>query len=133
MEFHYEAKYEEVKTVLTGKPTKIEEIEMTGASKSKYKFGIYPLAEKFLNIGAVYIFYGEIKIGVGTAFSPPIYIGETGDLKNRFGNDYKDHHKWECIKSSGAKFVGIHYDSNNNSREAIEQDLLDAHSTPCND
>jgi hypothetical protein len=99
-----------------------------GASGKNYDFNVYPIHQKFLSIGAVYVFTKRtITNGDGT--HDLIYIGETDNLETRIPN----HEKWPCIKRNNANCICIHADDNETSRLNKETDLRNAHDTPCND
>ncbi len=58
-----------------------------------------------------------------------IYIGETGDLSDRFDN----HHRMPCIKREGATHICAHKSSDNESiRKAEEDDVIANYNPICN-
>ena len=60
----------------------------------------------------------------------PIYVGETGDLSERFD----DHHKKECIIRRGATHLHAHTSSAEREKRAEEeQDIIVRWTPPCND
>jgi hypothetical protein len=106
---------------------KIADATFTGASGSKYTFGVYPFGTTFKAVGAVYTFtVRTVANGKGTHSF--IYIGQTGDLSERLD----DHHKAICIKRNNPNCICVHADSNEKSRLAIETDLIAGNQTLCN-
>ena len=58
-----------------------------------------------------------------------IYIGETGDLSDRFDN----HHRMPCIKREGATHICTHKSSaNKETRRTEEVDLIGNYDPICN-
>lgn len=97
-----------------------------GKSGKKYKYWVYQIDTTFNDKeGANYIFAKETPPGNYR----PIYIGQTGDLSERFDN----HHKMPCIKTNKATHIHVHLNSNEQSRLTEENDLLQRWTTPCND
>ncbi len=107
---------------------KIGTLTLTGASDIKYAFNVYPYGTEFKAIGAVYYISKRTEKADGTGSHDKIYIGETGDLSERFDN----HHKEPCFKMYNANCISIHQESNENKRLIIEEDLIDAYNPPCN-
>ncbi|PKB59644.1 MAG: hypothetical protein BZY83_00825 [SAR202 cluster bacterium Casp-Chloro-G2] len=104
--------------------TEVREIYWPGKSGQKYKYRIYPIGQSFKGQPGNYIFAKETKPG---RFAP-IYIGETGDLSDRFDN----HHKMLCIQKQGATHIHVHGSSaNRNARLAEESDLNDRWNPIC--
>ena len=101
-------------------------MEWMGKSGTKYKYYIYNLDETHDAVPANYIFAKETSPDIYSA----IYIGETGDISERF--DY--HHKMDCIKRNGATHIHTHKSSSSEKvRKTEETDLLALRKTPCND
>jgi hypothetical protein len=100
-------------------------IEWEGQSGTKYTYWIYPLGTTFKAEPGNYIFAKESK---PNSFSP-IYIGETGDLSERFDS----HHKQDCIDSNQASHIHVHKnDDGEVARRAEESDLIAKWNPPCN-
>lgn len=57
-----------------------------------------------------------------------MYVGITDDLSSRFRN----HHKESCFDKYNANCICIYLESSKMQRAAIEKDLIDAYSPPCN-
>ena len=106
---------------------KLTDVTFVGTSGTKYRFEAYAFGTTFKALGAVYIFtVRTVKDGKGS--HDPIYIGQTGDLSERFD----DHHKAKCIKSKNPTCICIHLNDSDKSRLAIETDLLANRNPPCN-
>jgi len=104
-------------------------ITWSGASGEALEFTIYEWGKQFKAVGAVYVIsHRTPKLSDGGRHEP-IYIGETGDLSERFD----DHHKASCISRHGPNRICIHRDGNAKSRRHKEADLIQKWSPPCND
>lgn len=57
-----------------------------------------------------------------------IYADQTGDLSTRFDN----HHKQACFDRHSKNCVCVHGEQDEDTRLAIEQDLIDNYDPPCN-
>ena len=58
----------------------------------------------------------------------PIYIGQTGDLSERFDS----HHAMDCIDREGATHIHVHLNSSaEETRREEERDLIDSYDPPC--
>ncbi len=99
-------------------------VTLNGASGRSYSFDVYPWGTSFKAVGAVYIILKKN----GTNFTI-LYIGQTGDLSERFDN----HHKRPCFDRHGKTHIGIHPVSSESHRFDIETDLVRNYSPVCND
>ncbi|MEW8057721.1 MAG: hypothetical protein AB2796_20615 [Candidatus Thiodiazotropha sp.] len=99
-------------------------VTLKGVSGRSYDFDVYPWGTSFKAVGAVY----NKKKKNGTNFSI-LYIGQTGDLSERFDN----HHKRPCFDRNGKTHIGIHLESAESRRFDIETDLVRNYSPVCND
>lgn len=103
---------------------------LAGASGKTYDFEVYDWSTVFKAIGAVYVVSKREVDPNGKGSHEIIYIGQSGDLSERFEN----HHKIECFRRRGANCVSVHAENSQNARLQIEGDLLAGHpNTPCND
>ena len=100
-------------------------MEWPGETGTNYKYWVYEIGHSLKAEGGNYIFTKRDSDGVHT----PIYIGETGDLSDRFDN----HHKAECIRGEGATLICAHLNSGKQARLDEEADLIAKWSPPCND
>lgn len=103
------------------------EVFWTGGSGRHYVFELHPINTPFPAGGACYIF---TKSEFKDKWSA-IYIGETGDLSERFD----DHHKMPCIKQHKATHICVYRDnmSEKLDRLTVEEDLLAKEDPPCNE
>lgn len=99
-------------------------VTLKGRSGNTYEFDVYPWHTSFKALGAVYIVLKKLSNGNFDL----IYIGQTEDLSTRFNN----HHQQACFDRNGKTHIGIHLESSEKRRLAIEADLLANYSTPCN-
>lgn len=107
---------------------KIGILTLTGASGKKYKFNVYPYDTDFKSIGGVYYISKRTEKNDGSGTHSKIYIGQTGDLSERFDN----HHKEICFQKHGANCKSIHAEASEEKRLEIEEDLINALRPPCN-
>lgn len=96
-----------------------------GKSGQKYRYRIYPVRTDFKTVPGNYIFAKRKANG----YWVPVYIGETGDLSERFDN----HHAALCINLNGATHIHAHKSSTNRQvRLNEETDLRQNYSPHCN-
>jgi len=108
---------------------KLGSVTFVGDSGKKYDFIVYSLDTGFDAVGAVYFFTERTeKSDGGFVHSSYVYVGQTGDLSERFDN----HHAMPCIEKNGANCICIHKESSKDKRCEIEQDLIDNYNTLCN-
>jgi hypothetical protein len=102
------------------------EIIWPGASGATYKYWIYPINDfRFKEAPGNYIFARETSEG-----HYAIYVGETGDLSERFDN----HHKAKCIIANGATHIHAHTSSHDDdARRREEKDIIVRWEPKCND
>lgn len=102
-------------------------ITWIGASGRQYQYWIIPLKPNFpifKVLGGNYIFTKETRPGCFT----PLYIGETGDLSERFDT----HHKMRSIILHGATHIHQHTNPDHQARLAEERDLIAKWKPICN-
>lgn len=104
--------------------TSITRITLRGKSGASYDFEVYPWGQEFRPVGAVYAVLRERADGRYDV----LYIGQTGDLSDRFAN----HHRQGCFDRNGKTHVGVHQESSEQRRLSIEKDLIDGYDPPCN-
>lgn len=96
-----------------------------GISGKQYKYWIHPINTSFKDEPGNYIFAKKTSSGEWT----PIYIGETGSLKDRLSN----HNKMSCISRYGGTHIHAHTSSSDERvRRVEESDLLGKWNPPCN-
>jgi predicted site-specific integrase-resolvase len=108
--------------------SKIGTLNLTGVSGTKYEFNVYSFDTSFNSISTVYYVSKRSLNQDGTGSHSKIYIGETGDIAERFSQ----HHKQNCFEDHGANCISVHQEKNEQRRQEIEQDLIDAYKPPCN-
>ena len=95
-------------------------------SRTTYVYEVHLIGTNFNAIAANYIFAKR----TGPRLWGAVYIGETGNLSERFDS----HHKIDCIRRNGA--THIHVRSNPNgiiARRQEEAELIVRFSPLCND
>ena len=104
-------------------------LELTGASGRKYTFYVYNWGANFKAVGGVYAVLRASGNAAGGTTYHVVYIGQTGNLAERFDN----HHKADCFRRNGASHISAMVEPNEQTRLAIERDLIANYSPPCND
>ena len=105
-------------------------ITFTGKSGEKYRFDAWSLETRFKALGAVYFVTRRAMENTtyNRASHDNIYIGQTASLADPFDT----HSRFGCFTKYGANCVCVHLLENEAQRNAVENDLLDLHSTHCN-
>ncbi len=103
---------------------KVDTVTAKGAFGRSYSFDVYPWGTSFKPVGAVYLILRKNTTGDYTI----LYVGQTGDLSERFDA----HHKVSCFNRHGKTHIGILLESNEQKRLAIEQDLIASYNPDCN-
>lgn len=98
-------------------------IKLKGVSGRTYDFDVFPWGTTFKPLGAVY----TVMKKNGANFTI-LYIGQTGDLSERFDN----HHQRPCFDRNGKTHIGVHLESTESQRFEIEIDLVRNYSPTCN-
>ena len=102
-----------------------ETIVPKGASEASYRFTVFPWGTNFNPIGAVYlILRKEFSGGKYTI----LYVGQTGDLSDRFNG----HHKQHCFDNNRKSHIGVLREGLESRRLNIESDLIGNYQTACN-
>lgn len=107
---------------------KLATVTLKGASGKTYEFSVYPRANLFKPLGAVYFMAKRIPQPEGGGDYTWIYVGETADLSKR---PFDDMHK-ACIDRNEANSVCLHMEEDAEARRTIEADLREALDPPCN-
>ena len=108
--------------------SKLSNIEIAGKSGSKYSFGVYPYDTTWKEIGAVYVVTKRTVQPNGSGTHDFIYVGQTDNLKER----HTGHHKADCFTRRGANCLCALVEESEETRLAIETDLIAGHTWPCN-
>ena len=96
-------------------------VTLRGTSGASYTFQVFPWGTAFKPLGAVYVVLKTATDGI-------IYIGQTGDLSERFDH----HHQAPCFGRYGRTHIGVLLEGVAARRLAIETDLVRAYQPPCN-
>jgi hypothetical protein len=105
-------------------------ITFTGKSGEKYRFDAWSLETRFKALGAVYIVTKRTMENAtyNRASHDNVYIGQTASLADPFDT----HARFACFTKHGANCVCVHLLEDEERRGAAEKDLLELHSTHCN-
>ena len=98
-------------------------ITLKGRSGASYVFELYEWGTSFRPVAGVYAVLRRDTDGFAV-----IYVGQTGDLSERFD----DHHKAWCFDRERKTHIGVRLDSSEQSRLATEADLVANYRLPCN-
>ncbi|MEQ8163329.1 MAG: GIY-YIG nuclease family protein [Smithellaceae bacterium] len=98
-------------------------VTVTGQSGTKYDFEVYPWGTSFSPVGGLYLVLKKQPTNYGI-----LYIGQTGNLSDRFDN----HHQAQCFKQNGKTHIAVRGEGSEPKRLAIETDLIRNYSTSCN-
>lgn len=106
----------------------METITFKGVSGTGYQCKAYDWGTQFNAVAAVYVVtYRYISDDHKTKYRV-IYVGETGDLSERFEN----HHKADCFAEHNANTICIYRENDDDERLVIEKDLIAKYDPPCN-
>jgi len=100
-------------------------LALTGASNRSYSFQVFTWGTNFNPTGAVYSILKRTPEGKYRI----LYIGQTGDLSERFDT----HHKQACFNRNGKTHIGVHPEPTESRRFDIETDLVRNYNPTCND
>ena len=103
-------------------------LELTGASGRKCAFLVYPWGTEFKAVGSVYAVTRATPNQTGGETHSIIYVGQTADLSERFDA----HHKAACFSKHSANRICVHVEGVEQTRLAIEADLIASYKPPCN-
>src|SRR5260370_17011925 len=91
---------------------KLGTVVLKGASGVRYTFDVYPFDQAFNQIGAVYsVTFAYTKPPDSAIWHNYIYIGQTGNLPDRFSS----HHKAKCFQEHKPNRICVHPDRNDKS------------------
>ncbi len=99
-------------------------VTATGASGTSYTFTTYPWGQAFNPAGAVYL----VLRHKGNTNYDLLYVGQTGNLAERFDN----HHKQPCFNRNGKTHIAVLPEPREASRLQIETDLIRNYNPDCN-
>jgi hypothetical protein len=106
------------------------DITFGGKSGEKYRFQAWSLDTRFKPVAAVYFVTkrAQDQSSYNRASHDSIYIGQTASLADPFGTDSQ----FECFRKHGANCICICLIEDEAQCIAVEEDLIAAHSTHCN-
>lgn len=102
----------------------METVQADGSSGMSYSFSVYPWGTEFQPVGGVYL---VLRAAEGR--TDVVYVGQTGDLSDRFDN----HHKLYCFERNGKTHIAVMAEGVEARRLRIEQDLIRNYNPSCND
>ncbi|MFZ5832901.1 MAG: hypothetical protein ACOY3P_22670 [Planctomycetota bacterium] len=100
-----------------------------GKSGKVYRFKVYPWGTRFRKLSGVYIIGIRAHATNGTPALVPLYIGQTEDFSQPFG----EHRKAQELVDQGANCICLQSDTVEESRIAKGNDLIAGLSPVCND
>ena len=107
---------------------KLGSLELTGASGRAYAFAVYPRADAFKPLGAVFFLAKRIPFAEGEAEYTWIFVGESADISRR---PFDPAHK-PCVDRHEANCVCLLMEDDAQARAAVVADLRRAYAPPCN-
>ena len=105
----------------------IGKVTFSGKSGKRYEFKVYTLDDKLFPSAAVYAVTRRTLEGLRVNHER-IFIGQTGNLEETF----KAHPQASCFKRENANCVCVHLYLDEQSRRAMEADLLAKTHPVCN-
>lgn len=103
---------------------------LVGASGTTYRFGVYPLGQRFQELPGVYAICKETAPKTLSV----LYVGETHDFDGRVGAGFMTHHKWAAAILDGATHIcALVVGGERHARLTIEADLRQSLNPPLND
>jgi hypothetical protein len=103
-------------------------ISFKGISGNSYTFNVHPWGVSLRSIGGVYVVTRAKPKLQGGRNHDVLYVGQTGDLSERFDN----HHKADSFRRHGATDLCAMTEQSEKTRLAIEADLIAGYNPPCN-
>lgn len=113
--------------------SKLGEATFKGKSGTVYTFNVYPCDQTFNEISAVYIISKRIKNENDGYNHTVLYVGQTENIPDRFGENFCNHHKGKSFISHQASAICILQQNNEKKRLEIESDLCSYYNPVCND
>lgn len=101
-----------------------EKVYLNGQSGNRHEFEVFQWGTNFNPVGGI---YSVLKILPNGRYQI-LYIGQTGDLSERFEN----HHRANCFSKNGKTHIAVRAEGSEQRRLAIETDLIRNYQTCCN-
>lgn len=99
-------------------------ITVVGASGTQYTFWVYSWGTSLKAAGGVYLVLRKGQNGNYTI----LYVGQTGDLSERFDA----HHKASCFNRNSKTHIAASLENSEAKRLSIEADLIKKYQPTCN-
>ncbi|MBT1073487.1 GIY-YIG nuclease family protein [Pelotalea chapellei] len=100
-----------------------DKVTVKGQSGTQYEFEVYPWGTTFNPVGGLYIVLKKQPGNYGI-----LYIGQTGNLSERFDN----HHQSDSFTRYGKTHIAVRAESSEQKRFTFETDLIRNYNTCCN-
>jgi hypothetical protein len=98
---------------------KLGVVSLTGASGTRYELDVYPRADQFKPLGAVFALAKRIPFAEGEAEYTWIHVGETGDMSRRPLAPSQE----SCIDEHEANCLCLLVETEPSKRRCIANDL----------
>lgn len=111
------------------KKTKIDTLELTGKSGTRYSLRVYVWETRFKAIPGVYVVASRsVEPGAAPTYQP-LYVAAADDLSKV---PFDRHPRNDCFQLHYANTIGVIQEGDAAARERIAADLLDGLQPPCN-
>ncbi len=107
---------------------KLGTLALTGRSGRSYEFRLYVWRTVLKAVPAVYVVTERVIEPQREPTYNVVFVGNTEDVSGIFGG----HVQQDCFDLHYANALGVLHEPDPAQREAIERDLVDALSPPCN-
>ncbi|MDA8082820.1 MAG: hypothetical protein M0024_04080 [Nitrospiraceae bacterium] len=101
-----------------------DKVAAKGVSGAQYDFDVYRWGTEFKAVGGIYL---VLKRQMNGKYDL-LYVGQTGDLSERFDG----HHKASCFTRSGKTHIAVKGEGSEQKRLSIEADLINNYRPGCN-
>jgi len=106
---------------------KLGTVSVMGASRQRYELSVYPSADQFKPLGAVFFLAKRIPFAEGEAEYTWVYVGETNDISR-----WSDGLPTTCIDAQEANSICLLMEDDASRRRSIAADIRNALKPPCN-
>lgn len=101
-----------------------DKVTVKGVSGAQYNFEVYSWGTSFNAVGGLYLVLKKQPTGKYSL----LYVGQTGDLSERFDN----HHKQSSFDRHGKTHIAVRGEGTEKTRLSIETDLIQNYQPVCN-